>query len=250
MGLDLSLTAVELACLAVGASLVGFAKTAVSGLGAIAVVVFATVLPARESTGSLLPLLLVGDVLAVSLYRRHADVRTLLRLLPGVLPGLVLGWWFMGHVDETILRRTIGAILLVMTATQLWQRRGAGPLMASARPRVAVTLGMGGTAGFATMTANAAGPVTTLYLIRAGLPKMEMLGTAAWFYLLVNLAKLPFSASLGLVTPASLLVDAALVPALLLGGWAGTVLIRRIDQQTFELAALLLAGASATLLLL
>lgn len=100
------------------------------------------------------------------------------------------------------------------------------------------------------MTANAAGPVTTLYLVRAGLPMLSMLGTAAWFYLLVNLGKVPFSASLDLISPQGLVLDAALVPALLVGGWLGVQLVRRIDQRRFEVAALLLGGASAALLLM
>ena len=84
-----------------------------------------------------------------------------------------------------------------------------------------MTVGTGATAGFATMTANAAGPVTTIYLIRAGLPMLRMIGTGAWFYLVVNLAKVPFSAGLGLITPASLVRDALLVPALLVGAGPG-----------------------------
>ena len=88
-----------------------------------------------------------------------------------------------------------------------------------------MTVSTGATAGFATMTANAAGPVTTIYLIRAGLPMLRMIGTGAWFYLVVNLAKVPFSAGLGLITPTSLVRDALLVPALLLGAALGILLV-------------------------
>lgn len=237
-------------CLALGAVAIGFSKSAIAGAGAIAVVAFAFVLPARESTGAVLPLLLVGDVMAICLYRRHADVRTLMRLLPGVVPGLVLGWWFVGVVDDDVMRRTIGIILLAMVAYSLLRRRrdvGADPGRLRSR---GFSLGAGGAAGFTSMTANAAGPVTTSYLIGARLPALEILGTAAWFYLIVNLAKVPFSIDLGLITAGSLLMDLALVPALLLGGWLGVALIRRIDQRRFEIAALALAGGSSLLLLL
>ena len=92
------------------------AKTAINGVASIAVVIFAAVLPARESTGAILPLLLCGDVIAVAWYRRHADWGTLWRLLPGVLPGLLLGAWFLSVVDDAVMRRTIAVILLVMCA--------------------------------------------------------------------------------------------------------------------------------------
>jgi uncharacterized protein len=233
--------------------LVGVAKTAVSGVASIAVVIFAAVLPARESTGAILPLLLCGDVIAVTWYRRNADWGTIWRLLPGVLPGLFLGAWFLSVVDDALMRRTIAMILLVMCALQLWQisRGPRGDATESARrPHGVLTLGAGAVAGFATMTANAAGPVTTIYLIRAGLPMLRMIGTGAWFYLVVNLAKVPFSAGLGLITPTSLVRDALLVPALLVGAGLGILLVGRLRQRQFELIAMGFSAATAALLLL
>lgn len=237
------------ALLIAGAFAVGFAKTAVSGVGALAVVAFAAALPAKESTGALLPLLLVGDVVAVKVYHRHADWAILLRLLPGVLPGLLLGVWFVAVADDTLMRRSIGAILLAMTALQLWTRR-SGAARTSRKAHSAVTLSMGAAAGFTTMTANAAGPVTTLYLLAAGLPMLQFLGTSAWFYLLVNAAKLPFSAGLDLISGDSLVVGALLVPALALGALTGIAVVRRIDQAQFERAALALSALAAGALFL
>jgi hypothetical protein len=100
------------------------------------------------------------------------------------------------------------------------------------------------------MTANAAGPVTTIYLIRAGLPMLQMIGTGAWFYLAVNLAKVPFSAGLGLITPTSLVRDALLVPALLAGAGLGILLVRRLQQRQFEVVTLAFSAGSAALLML
>ena len=249
------MTPFEWALLALGAATVGFAKTAVGGAGALAVVAFAAALPVKESTGALLPLLCVGDVIAVRVYHRHADWAVLLRMLPGVLPGLVLGAWFLGVADDTVMRRSIGAILLTMSAVQIWQRR-ARPRPAEADqahpppvPHKATTVGIGVAAGFATMTANAAGPVTTLYLLMAGLPKLQFLGTAAWFYLVVNATKIPFSAGLDLISLDSLHMDLLLVPALCAGVYLGVKVVRRIDQAQFERAALALATVAAAVLM-
>lgn len=244
------LTLAAWALLALAAVLVGFAKTAIGGVASVAVVVFATVLPARESTGALLVLLLTGDLLAVSLYRRHASWGMLLRLLPGVVPGLVLGTVFLALVDDAVVRVSIGVILLGMTVLQLVRRR-SGPRAAAegGHPPWWLTLLIGVLAGFSTMTANAAGPVMTLYLILAGLPMLQMLGTGAWFFLTVNLLKVPFSTGLGLISVESMLMDLALVPAMLVGGAIGAAVIRRIDQRQFEAAALMLGAVTATLLL-
>jgi len=233
--------------------LIGVAKTAISGVGSLAIVIFAAVLPARESTGAVLPLLLCGDAVAVTYYRRHADWAILGRLLPGVLPGLLLGVAFLVVADDAVVRESIAVILLAMCAIQLWQRSRGSDIAgtrAPAHPHGGLSLAMGATAGFATMTANAAGPVTTLYLIMAGLPKLEMLGTGAWFYLTVNLAKVPLSAGLGLITPESLAMDALLVPAMMCGAVGGIALIRTMSQNRFEIVALAFSAAAAFLLLL
>ena len=244
------LTPTAWAALVLAAALVGFAKTALGGAGSIAVVIFAAVLPAKESTGALLPLLLAGDLLAVALYRRHGSWSTLLRLLPGVLPGLVLGAWFVSVADDRVMRLSIGLILVVMTGIQLHQRWRSRTPRPTPAPHPVLSVGVGAVAGFATMTANAGGPVMTLYLILAGLPMLGMLGTGAWFFLSVNLAKVPFSAGLGLISGPSLAMDALLVPAMLVGGLVGVLLVRRIDQRTFELAALALGLLAALLLVL
>lgn len=104
-------------------------------------------------------------------------------------------------------------------------------------------------AGFVTMVANAAGAVMTLYLLLSGLTKLEFLGTTAWFFLVVNLFKLPFSAGLGLIEPGALLLDLTLLPVVGVGAVAGLLLIRRLDQEQFERAALVLVAVSVVPLL-
>jgi uncharacterized membrane protein YfcA len=88
----------------------------------------------------------------------------------------------------------------------------------------------------------------TLYLILAGLPMLAMLGTGAWFFLAVNLTKVPFSVGVGLVSGSSLAMDALLVPALLLGGLVGARTVSRLGQERFERATLGLGMVAALLL--
>src|ERR1044072_7451652 len=114
------------AALAAAAVLVGFSKTAVSGANTVSLAIFAAVLPARASTGALLPILIAGDVLAVLTYRRHAHWPTLWRLFPAVAVGVVAGTLFLQWADDGIVRTSIGAILLFMAGGALWGRRGGG----------------------------------------------------------------------------------------------------------------------------
>ncbi|WP_128379356.1 sulfite exporter TauE/SafE family protein [Streptomyces cavernae] len=226
------------AALAVAALLVGFSKTAVSGANTVSLAIFAAVLPARASTGILLPLLIVGDVLAVLTYRRHAHWPTLWRLFPAVAAGVVFGTIFLFWADDGIVRTSIGAILLLMAGVTLWRRRSGAqdddPDAVTSRAGRIKARSYGVLGGFTTMVANAGGPVMSMYLLSAGFRKLGFLGTSAFFFLIVNVSKVPFSAGLGLIDGRSLLLDAALalfvVPGAFLGKWA----VNRINQQLFE----------------
>ncbi|ADI11443.1 putative integral membrane protein [Streptomyces bingchenggensis BCW-1] len=245
--------------LAAAATLVGFSKSAVSGANTVSLAIFAAVLPARESTGVLLPLLIVGDVFAVYSYRRHADWATLIRLFPAVAAGVVAGTVFMLWADDTAVRTSIGAILLFMTGVTLWRRRAArkadeaGKAEKAGEGRGSARLKAGSygvLGGFTTMVANAGGPVMSMYLLSAGFRKLGFLGTSAWFFLIVNVAKVPFSVGLGLIDRDSLLLDAALVLFVIPGAFLGRAVVDRINQRLFErlvIAATVVGGAQLLL---
>ncbi|MFC8713172.1 sulfite exporter TauE/SafE family protein [Streptomyces sp. NPDC057197] len=248
------LTGWGFAALAFAALLVGFSKTAVSGANTVSLAIFAALLPARASTGVLLPLLVAGDVLAVLTYRRHAHWPTLWRLFPAVAAGVVVGTLFLLWADDGVVRVSIGAILLLMAAVTVLRRRAADrpgePEAVTTRSGRLKARSYGVLGGFTTMVANAGGPVMSLYLLSAGFRKLGFLGTSAFFFLIVNVAKVPFSAGLGLIDGRSLLLDAALavfvVPGALLGRWA----VDRIDQRLFErlvIAATVVGGVQLLL---
>lgn len=231
-----TITIWEFVALAAASALVGFSKTAVSGANTVSLAIFAAVLPARESTGVLLPVLIVGDVLAVLTYRRHTHWPTLIRLFPAVTVGVVTGTVFMVWADDAAIRTSIGAILLLMAAVTLWRRRpGADDALAgSAGSSRLKARSYGVLGGFTTMVANAGGPVMSLYLLSAGFRKLGFLGTAAWFFLIVNVSKVPFSAGLGLIDGPSLLLDAYLALFVIPGAVIGKLCVDRIDQVLFE----------------
>jgi hypothetical protein len=233
----IELSPLAAAVLTAAALLIGLAKTAVGGLGSIAVALAAAVMPARESTAAVLLLLLVGDLLAVWVYRRHCDWSLLRFLVPGVVPGLVIGTAALAAFADRAIELLIGGILVLLVLVQLvlGHRPGrTGEAGWSRRARA----GAGVAAGFTTMVANAGGPVMTLYLVAQGVEKQRFLGTAAWFFLGVNLSKLPFSVGLGLVQHDMLTTTAVLAPVVLAGGLLGVVVVRRIGQRTFDQAVL------------
>lgn len=175
------LSAVAWVLLSLGAFGVGLSKTAVPGITTVAVVIFAAVLPAKQSTGALLVLLIVGDLFALWAYRRHADWPTLVKLIPAVAAGVVAGAVFLAVAENAGVRRVIGGILLVLVAITVWRRylsRSEPTVRGTRLARAAYgTLG-----GFTTMVANAGGPVMSMYFLAARFPVKAFLGTAAWFF--------------------------------------------------------------------
>jgi uncharacterized protein len=234
-----------LACL--GAFLAGLSKTGVAGLGVLSVALFALILPPRESVGIVLVVLICADVVAVAAYRRQANWGQLWRLFPWTAVGVVLGYLTLGRIDERLVKPLIGSILVAIVVVHVVRRHAGARADAPHPPWLAPLVGV--TAGFTTMVANAAGPIMIVYLLAMGLPKMEFIGTSAWFFLVVNLFKLPFSYSLGLIYPGSLLVDLPLAPFAVAGAVSGRLIIRYIDQRLFETLALLLTAVAGVRLL-
>lgn len=233
------------ALLALAALIAGLGKTAIPGSSTVSVVILASVLPARTSTAAMLLLFIVGDVFALITYRRHAHWPTLLRLAPAVIAGLLLGFAFLAWSDDAIVRRTIAIILLAMIAITLWRRRRAE--LKSSRSLAAA--GYSTLAGFTTMVANSGGPVMSMYFLATRTPIKVFLGTSAWFFAIVNLAKVPFLAGIGLLTPGVLLLDLTLAPLVVVGALAGIWLAKRMHQRLFDRLVIILTIAGALYLL-
>jgi uncharacterized membrane protein YfcA len=228
---------------------VGMSKTGFGGLGIVSVSLFAQLYPAKESTGALLPLLIFADLAAVWFYRRHANWPDLAKLLPATLAGIVCGWWLMPRIPDQAFIVLLGWVSLGLTVLATAQRLRPS-LMSRIDHHPWLGLVAGWSTGVTTMLANAAGAIAAFYFLARRMDKMTFVGTAAWFFLIINVAKVPFSVHLGLLTPSSLRFDALLLPVVLAGAVAGRLILRRVPQRVFEWVTIALAGAAALRLVL
>jgi len=227
---------------------IGISKSGLPGVSLLHVVIMASLFGARESTGIILPMLVVGDVTAVALFRRHSRWNLLMRTLPAATGGVILGWVIMAAFPHWQSGKTIGVIVLALASMQFL--RDWKPAWFEQVPQsVAVGAGFGLLAGATTMIANAAGPVMGLYLLTVGLPKREFVGTSAWFFLIINLLKVPFSLQLGLITSHSLQLNALLAPLIIGGLFLGREVVVRLRQRTFDSLVLVFAVVGAFKLL-
>lgn len=238
----------QLATLMFCAFLWGLAKTGLPGVGILGVPLMASVIPPRVSTGVVLPLLIVGDLFAVSYYRRHAVWKRLIPLLPWAVVGVYLGYLAMDQVNDRQLGRIIGLIVLVILAFNAWRnRRAEEELKVPTQWWFAGAVGL--IAGVTTMMANAAGPIMMVYLLAMKLPKREFIGTGAWYFLFVNLLKVPFSYNLGLINTYSLRLDLYGAPFVALGAIAGILILKKIPQKRFTQVVQVFAALAAAKLL-
>lgn len=256
---DFSLS--QIAWLVTGACLVGIGKGGLPGVGNLAIVIFASQMPVKVSTGALLPVLIAADVMAVLLHRSHTQWESIRKLMPWAVLGVIGGWLVMGRITDVGMKNFIGITLVLLTLFQLWRTRlsrhnssetalpasppespglGCGvphvisPASAASPASPLLAPGLGLLAGFATMLANAAGPVAAVFFLMSRLPKFAFLGTSAMFFFLLNVFKLPFQATLGQLGGPVWELLLWTGPAAALGVLAGPHLARRISQAWFE----------------
>jgi uncharacterized protein len=242
---------VQWLCALFGALMVGISKAGITGLSILSVALFTHVFPSsKQASGLVLPLLIFGDIVAVLSYRAHTQWHYLWRLMPWTAAGVALGYFTLGHISDETARVMIGVIIVSLCALGYWRRYVSVQTQErSASWHWALAAALGVLAGFITLVANAAGPLMAIYLIAMRLPKMQFVGTAAVFFMVLNLFKVPFMISLGLITAQSFEFNLMLAPAVLLGAFAGRWLLTRINQQVFEKLVLALSAIAGVLLI-
>lgn len=231
--------------LCISALLIGINKTALPGVGLLPVILLASAFETRLSTGLQLGMLAMTDVMAVIWYRRHADWKILLRLLPWGLLGLACGsgiLYIIPENDSRTMNIIIGSIVLGLALLSIIRRRMNQDKVPSGK----LAAGFCGILlGVTTQLANAAGPVAAIYFLAMKLPKEKYMGTNAWFFLIINWIKLPIFIAEGRISLESVKMDLIMIPFLLAGAAAGILLLKKMPQKLFNdiIMALVIAAA-------
>lgn len=237
----MDLTALQLTLTIVAALLVGFSKTGVPTLGIFVAAMLASVFPASDSVGLLTPILITGDVIAIVYYRRAVEWKPLFALLPWVLAGMAGGYFVLEYINNRSLGLLIGTLVLLLIGVHVGRERLERELNVAFTKSPAFHAMLGILAGFTTMVGNAAGSIMSIYLLSKGMNKTSFIGTNAFFFFLVNIIKVPFTAHLGLITADSLTINAWVVPAVAVGAYVGFKIVPYITQKLFQTLILSLA---------
>ncbi|WP_375599494.1 sulfite exporter TauE/SafE family protein [Devosia sp. Naph2] len=219
-------TIAVIAVLVVGLSKAGL----LGGLGVVGVPLLTLVMAPREAAGMMLPVLLCMDAVAIWMYRKECDWSLIRIMLPGAAVGTLLGWAFWAVVSDSAVLLMVGVVTLLFVLDAILPLRKKLEGLPPSRPWGVF---WGGIAGFTSFISHTGGPPFQIYTLPRRLPPAVYAGTTAFFFAIVNTAKLVPYYFLGQLNAQNLTLSAALAPVGLVGVCIGVYLVRRIDAKLF-----------------
>ena len=230
------------------AVLIGMSKTGIHGVGTLSVPVLAYLFGAKASTGVLLPVLCLADLMAVVYYRREFRLKNIFSLLPWTVVGLILALIVGNRIPASGFRMLMAGSLFLGLIVLLWSERKSNIEAVTGSKYYAPLFGL--MVGFATMIGNAAGPIVTVYLLSMRFSKIAFVSTGAWFIMSVNFIKVPLQIWVwdNLDGP-TLLLGLSTIPFLLVGSVIGIRLVKILPEKQFRKMTIVLTVV-ATLMLL
>lgn len=245
--LSFHLTYLDLITLLFVALFTGMAKTGVHGIGMVTVPMLAAVFGGKVSSGIMLPLLVLADVIGVWYYHRHASWHHLKILFPWAAAGVILGTWVGGMIDDEVFKTIMGIVVIISVAIMIWMERDRSDVIPS---NFWFGSSTGVASGFTSMVGNLAGSVMALYLLSMRLPKNAFIGTAAWFFLVINWFKVPFHVfAWHTISMDIVLLDLACLPMIGLGAYLGVLITERLSEKSYRWFIIVMTLASAVLML-
>lgn len=211
--------------------MIGFAKGGFGGLGALLTPLLALVLPVASAVGVLLPMLMVGDVFAVTMYWKEWDIDLVKRMLPAGIVGALAGTGLLSSIPSNSLRIILGAFVLVVVAYKFLSDR-IQAIRYDPRPWHAPTAGL--LAGVASGMFNSGGPAFNSYLLLQKLKARPFIATSAIFFALLNLIKVPGFLYTGVLNVPLLLSLWWVFPFIPVGIWVARMTLTRVSPSAFE----------------
>lgn len=211
---------------------IGMSRTGVHGTGMVAVPLLASVFGGQLSSGIMLPILCMADIVGVLYYHRHAEWKYLRKLFPWAVAGTILGAVVGKGIPDDMFRLIMAVVIILSVVTMIWLERGRKEDV----PDSPWFAGLAGTTGgFTSMVGNLAGSVMAVYFLSMRLPKNAFIGTAAWFFMVMNWFKVPFHVfSWHTITWNTILLDLITLPAIAIGAYIGIVIVRYLKDKAYR----------------
>ncbi len=225
----------------------GTSKAGIKGIGVVIVTLMAIVFGGKSSTGTLIPMIIFADVLAVFYYHRYTQWKYLIKLMPTMVIGVLIGVWLGNDISDELFKRLMAFLILgIVIFMFIMEKRKS-----TAIPKTRLfSNSMGLLSGFTSMIGNLAGSFSNIYFLAMRLPKNEFIGTAAWLFFIINIFKLPFHIIVWkTVTYESLAINIVLIPAIILGFITGIKLVKLINNELYRKFIIVVTAIGALILL-
>ena len=229
-------------------------KAGFGGAVAIGIPILLLVTTPRVALGVTLPILLVIDVWVLYAMRHKINRQLLVIMTIFGMAGHGIGWAFFEYISNEMLTAFIGGMSVLTTI--LFFKRRFSPISKSVTAnysashmwrRGAFWCSLSGVSSFISVTG---GIPLQIFLLPYKLPRAFYVGTAAAFFFLLNLSKLPLYWDLGILNMDVVIVATLLLPAIPLGVLLGKKINQLLTDEQFYFALHVILGITGAKLLI
>ncbi len=234
--------------------LVAIAKSGFGGaLGALSAPILFTILPVKLVLGILLPLYLITDLWAIWIWRGYCVLKVLKILAFYSILGQILGYFLFSFVDslemslstitvkgDDILKIFIGIIALLSSlkywSDYFWSNSNKPNKLGkrNARKKLNFRASIWGTiSGFSSFISLTGGIPIQILMLPMQIHRFFFVGTLCWYFLIINIAKVPLFVNLEIITLKTLLISLVLIPIIPIGVILGKWLNKKMTQKLF-----------------
>ena len=236
-GLDLF---IALAIVSVGAAIMG---TVSFGFGLVVAPVLLLLIGPQSAVVTVNSLVAILMLLVLLQTRRHFNLKRVWGMALGGLVAVPLGVLALDSASPATLRIIVAVVILSLAPLAVFNFR----LPLVRHPFTGPVLGF--LTSLSVTTLSIGGPLAAIYIIAQRWPPQVMRTSLAFYFLLTYIAAFVLYTQAGLVNRDTIANIGVLVPGVLLGFGAASIIVQRVNERIFRylVAAVIVAGGSVLL---
>lgn len=230
----------------IAAFLVGLSKGGLPSVGTLAVPLMALVISPVTAAALLLPIYVISDMFGLYFYRRYYSARNLAIMIPAAIIGIGIGWLFSSHLSGKFIGMLVG-LIGIFFCLNAWI--GARYRRQARKADIPRGVFWGALTGLTSFVSHSGGPPFQIYVLPQRLEKLVFAGTSTILFAVVNAVKLVPYWEMQQFSRLDWGLGYWLIPAAVIGTFAGAKLTRIMpDGPFFLLVQLALFGLSIKLI--